>query len=178
MKIRIEKQHWLTNESEDICSHGEIRLEVGDTIITKAGANEEWGISESALALLRTLDADYKCNPEHKEGLILHGCGSILMTGCPISIHWSVQYDGEEVELSDFVKFTSSSNTEGKIVYPHLSLTLPKSIYKQEILQFALQAKAFFDQSKSKKFEDEFDQEMYAHFWNEYNLLLTRHARD
>lgn len=91
-------------------------MEVGSTVITQTGIGEEWGISESALALLRTLDSDYVCFPKCEEGLILHGCGALLMSGCPISIHWSVQHKGDEVFLSDFVKFTSTSLIEGKVL--------------------------------------------------------------
>ncbi|WP_366249168.1 hypothetical protein [Terribacillus aidingensis] len=83
--FKIETQYWLSNEEEDLCSHGEIHLEVDGTVITQAGRGEEWGISESALALLRTLNADYISHPECEEGLILHGCGAMLMSGCPIS---------------------------------------------------------------------------------------------
>lgn len=40
---------------------------------------EGWGISESALAFLRTLEQDYFADPEQWEGLILHGCGCMLL---------------------------------------------------------------------------------------------------
>ncbi|PAD34906.1 hypothetical protein CHH48_13270 [Terribacillus saccharophilus] len=172
----METQYWLSNEEEDLCSHGQIHLEVDGTIITQAGKGEEWGISESALALLRTLDVDYISNPECKEGLILHGCGIMLMSGCPISIHWSVQHKSDEVFLSDFVKFTSTSLAEGKIVYPDVSVSVKKIQYEQQILQFAKQAKAFYEISKTKKIEDDFDQEMYTEFWQEYNYLLQKHT--
>lgn len=66
--INIENQKWLFNEQEDLCSHGEIYLNVDGTIITQTGMDEEWGISESALALLRTLDKEYICDIENEEG--------------------------------------------------------------------------------------------------------------
>lgn len=174
----METQYWHSKEEEDLCSHGEIHLEVDGTIITQAGRGEEWGISESALALLRTLDADYISYPECEEGLILHGCGTMLMSGCPISIHWSVQHKGDEVFLSDFVKFTSTSLTEDNIVYPDVSVSVNKAVYKQKILQFARQAKALFENSKIKKIDDEYDQEMFKDFWKEYNQLLLKHTAE
>ncbi|PAE15869.1 hypothetical protein CHH91_11775 [Virgibacillus sp. 7505] len=176
--MRIETQYWLSNEEEDLCSHGELYLEVDGTVITQAGRGEEWGISESALALLRTLDADYISHPECEEGLILHGCGTMLMSGCPISIHWSVQHKGDEVFLSDFVKFTSTSLTEGKVVYQNVSVSVKKTLYKQKILQFAKQAKVLFESSQEKKIDEEFDLEMYEDFWKEYNHLLQKHSTD
>lgn len=110
-KLNIMKQYWLgsDNSEEDLCSHGEIYLNVNDTIITQSGIGEEWGISESALALLRTIDNDYVSDPVNEEGLILHGCGAILMMGCPISIHWTVKHCGDQVILSDFVKVTTTN---------------------------------------------------------------------
>ncbi len=71
-------------------------LNVAGTIIKQTGMDEEWGISESALALLRTLDKKYICDIENEEWLILHGCGTMLMLGCPISIHWTVKSYGRK----------------------------------------------------------------------------------
>ena len=48
-----------------------------------ADGTEEVGISESALGLLRTLDSD-RASHEEDDRLIMHGCGAILMMGCPI----------------------------------------------------------------------------------------------
>jgi hypothetical protein len=52
--LDIINQHWLYEKSFDLCSHGEIALKVDNTIITNLGLQEQWGISESALAMLRT----------------------------------------------------------------------------------------------------------------------------
>ncbi|WP_367456796.1 hypothetical protein [Terribacillus saccharophilus] len=174
--FNLKTQYWLSSEEEDLCSHGEIYLKVNGTVITEADIGEEWGISESALALLRTLDADYISNPDCEEGLILHGCGAMLMSGCPISIHWSVQHKEGAVFLSDFVKFTSTDLTEGKIEYPDLRISVKKAVYEQEILQFAKQAKALFESSTAKEIEDEYDQDMYTDFWKEYDHFLQKYS--
>lgn len=175
-KLNIIKQHWLCSDipEEDLCSHGEIYLQVNDTIITQSGVGEEWGISESALALLRTSDNDYVSDPVNKEGLILHGCGAILMTGCPISIHWTVKHCYDQVFLSDFVKVTTTNQESGSIYYPGLKVKLSKTEYKDQVVQFAIQAKNFYNTSKEKRIFDDFDREMYDDFWREYNALLER----
>lgn len=80
--------------------------------------------------------------------------------------------------LSDFVKFTSTSLTEGKVVYRNVSVSVKKTLYKQKILQFAKQAKALFESSQEKKIDEEFDLEMYEDFWKEYNHLLQKHSTD
>jgi len=172
--IKIENQRWLCNDNgeEDLCSHGEIYLNVNGTIITQSGMDEEWGISESALALLRTLDKDYFCDPDNEEGLILHGCGLILMMGCPISIHWTVKHIDDQVILTDFVKVATVNPETGSVHYPELEIKLSRNEYKNQVVSFALHAKKFFDNSKEKRTSDAFDKEMYEEFWNEYNQLL------
>lgn len=173
-EMKILKQHWMDEKfkDEDLCSHGEIYLSVNKVIITQSGLDEEWGINESALALLRTLDKDYICEPNSEEGLIFHGCGAILMMGCPISIHWSVKHCGDEVILSDFVKFTTTNPRIGNIKYKGLRVKLSKKEYTDEIIAFSLEAKKLFDNSREKIINDDFDKEMYTEFWNEYNYLL------
>ncbi|PFK65076.1 hypothetical protein COJ21_24875 [Priestia megaterium] len=172
--MKILKQHWIDEQfkDEDLCSHGEIYLSVNGLIITQPRFNEEWGISESALALLRTLDKDYICDPDSEEGLVFHGCGAILMMGCPISIHWSVKHCGDEVLLSDFVKFTTTNPQVGNMEYKEIKVKLSKEEYRDEIISFALQAKELFDNSSEKIISDDFDKDMYREFWNEYNYLL------
>jgi hypothetical protein len=41
----------------DLCSHGGIRLTIGGQVIALGEDDDEYGISESALALLRTLES-------------------------------------------------------------------------------------------------------------------------
>ncbi|WP_394374108.1 hypothetical protein [Niallia taxi] len=177
-QLKIMNQYWLDKSSSDydLCSHGEIYLQVNDTIITQSGEDEEWGVSESALALLRTLNKDYICNLnnlDNEEGLIFHGCGAILMMGCPISINWSVKHTNDQVLLSDFVKVTTTSSDEATH-YPNLQIELNKEYYKQQILQFALQAKQLFETSPAKAFFDDYDKQMYIEFWEEYDQLLQK----
>lgn len=177
--LNIENQEWLyEKEEDDLCSHGEIHLSVNGTIITRSGIEEEWGISESALALLRTIENDYVCHPADEEGLILHGCGAILMMGCPISIHWTVKHTGDQVLLSDFVKITTTDPETGSVYYPGLHAALGKKEYKKQIVQFALQVKKFFDASKDKRISDDYDRETYLEFWDEYNRLLENNWLD
>lgn len=174
--IKIDNQRWLYNDEEDLCSHGSIYLNVNKTIITQSDIDEEWGISESALALLKTIDKDYICDPyNNEEGLILHGCGAILMMGCPISIHWNVKHIDDLVILSDFVKITTTNPKSGSVHYAGLKVKLSRNEYKKQIVQFALQAKKFFDNSKEKRITYDFDKEMYEEFWNEYKQLLKNH---
>lgn len=46
--------------------------------------------------------------------------------------------------------------------------------YKQQILQFALQAKQLFEASPAIAFNDDYDKQMYIEFWEEYAQLLQK----
>lgn len=172
--IKIENQRFYENQEVELCSHGEIYLNANGTVLTKAGMDEEWGISESALALLRSLWDDYTSNIEFGDGLIVHGCGTTLMINCPISIHWNVKHQNDRVILTDFIKVTTTNPETGSVYYPDLRVDISREEYKNQIVTFALQAKSFFDDGTSKKFIDDYDKEMYQEFWTEYFELLKR----
>lgn len=177
-KINIINQYWLGEEVHDLCSHGELYIKVGDVVITNSGRDEEWGISTSALTLLRTLYEEpaftyQEIDPERDEPLITH-CGNALSPGCPISIYWGVQHMEGEITLSNFVKFTTTSYKEGVIDYKDLMVKISEKEYREEIVAFALEVKAFFEQSQKKRIEDDDERESYEAFWEEYNTLLEK----
>jgi hypothetical protein len=150
-------------------------LNVAGTIITQTGMDEEWGISESALALLRTLDKEYICDIENEERLILHECGTTLMLGCPISIHWTINHIGENVVLKDFVKLISTD--QKAIYYEGLHIEVNENEYRKQIVSFALQAEGLFNKSNEKIISDELDRSMYTDFWTEYDYLLNKYNK-
>ncbi|MCY8235477.1 hypothetical protein [Priestia endophytica] len=177
-EINIINQYWLGEEIHDLCSHGELYIKVGDVMITNSGRDEEWGISTSALTLLRTLYEEpsftyQEIDPERDEPLITH-CGNVSSPGCPISIYWGVQHMEGEIILSNFVKFTTTSYKEGVVDYKGLKVKISKEEYREEIVVFALEVKAFFEQSQKKIIEDEDERESYKAFWEEYNTLLEK----
>ena len=102
--IEIVTQGWLgpnglTDDPEaaayDRCSHGDVRLVIGGQTIA-SGEDGEYGISEAALGLLRTITSNRTRSPVTSPGswvgsaeeyqkferLIPHGCGLILMMNC------------------------------------------------------------------------------------------------
>jgi hypothetical protein len=174
-EIRIEKQDWLTSAyaDQDLCSHGYIFLKVQDTVITSLDMQEEWGISESALALLRTLKYNHPASHGDpvSECLIFHGCGTLLMSGCPILIDWRVTHSENNVILSDFVKYPTPNENDA-VRYTHLYVEMPIGAYRDQIYAFAMEAKRLFEESPEKQIDDDFDLQMYGEFWNEYNQLL------
>jgi len=202
-KIRIAEQGWISDSPEaartDLCSHGKIDLTIGGQRIIRADDPEDkdprpFGISESALALLRTLESDNsEANPV-AERLICHGCGLILMTGCPIGVNWSVKHKKDHVLINDVMHYLNTSE-EYAIRYPDLNTYLPFEYYRKEIVLFAKMAKDFFDRGPKKVFTPalemgdlddkgskkiflgmgrEFDERQYKDFWKEYNQILKR----
>ncbi len=170
--IKIEHQGWLDGSSPegDACTHGRIRLIIGGVAI--AAGEGPLGISESALALLRTMESDHCPTKPVAERLIFHGCGAMLMMGCPIGIDWVVTHLGKElVQISDVVWYPQT-NEENAIRYTDLSVVLPLADYRAKVLAFAIEAMKPF-QGTVKHFEDEYSQAEYDDFWREYKALAN-----
>src|SRR5215210_3116483 len=95
-EIEIIKQGWIEVEGaipdEDLCSHGEIRLVIGGQFISLP--ENDYGISVSALALLRTLGSNHSPQQPVAENLIMCGCGGPTMLSCPVGIDWTVEHLG------------------------------------------------------------------------------------
>lgn len=170
-EVKILNQKWLDFEDADrldLCSHGSVFLKVND-IEMLSDQDGDWGVSETALSLLRSANFDY---PEKGKDntVIFHGCGTILMMGCPIRITWNTKHKEGHVFLDDFKKFPTT-NEKNVVMYPKISVKLRESEYASIIYDFASQAKSLFEGTK-KVIEDGFDRTTYENFWNEFNELL------
>ena len=175
-EIEIVQQGWLPGDGQsDLCTHGQLRLRVGGQDITTGAADETYGISQSALALLRTVERGHSRVRPVAERLVFHGCGLILMMGCPIGIDWSVEHSGGGVRLSDIVRYDSVSEAEA-VLFPNLAVELPERAYRLQIAEFARRAKEPFV-SAQKAFSDDYDRQQYKEFWAEYDALLVRAAQ-
>jgi hypothetical protein len=180
-QIEIAQQGWLAEDDRglpydasriDLCSHGAIRLRIGRELISAGEEAYEYGVSESALALLRTLEADHSAADPVAERLIFHGCGLILMMGCPVGIDWSVSHCHGEVFLSDVLKYDSTS--EGDVLrYPDLAVQMSEGDYRRSIVAFAERAKELFV-GITKEIDDDWDRKQYAEFWQEFDARLDR----
>lgn len=172
--IKILSQHWLEfddAEAIDLCSHGKILLKVKGIEITNEEDDITWGISETALSLLRSVVYDY---PEKRgdDTMIFHGCGTILMAGCPIRISWNTVHEDKRVFLQEFKKFPTT-NENDVITYPGLQVTMGLDTYASICYKFAEQAKSFFH-GIDKDIKEKMDKQMYRNFWFEYNELLAK----
>jgi hypothetical protein len=172
--IEIVEQTWLGTEPPefDLCSHGRLWLEVDGQIILDG--REIYGISESALALLRTLDHDHTPEQALAEKLIFHGCGTVLMMGCPIGVNWTVNHQDGLVQLSNFKRWDSPDEQHPQ-EFQDLEVTLSFKEYQRQILALAEQVRKFF-KSESKQFFDIDDQLAYERFWSEFEMRYKLHT--
>lgn len=171
--IQIVRQGWITGlpddqAKDDLCSHGAILLEIGGTRITTG--EEDYGISESALALLRTLRSDHIPEARVAELLIFHGCGTILMMSCPIGVDWSVRHLTDAVRLSDVVRYDTTNEAQA-IRFPEIDAIVPVAHYVQEVVSFARVARSVFEHTEKDSSNETIPGE-YVAFWQEYETLL------
>jgi len=174
-RIEILEQSWFkdSSPSEDPCSHGRIKLRVGDK--TVASGEEEYGISVSALALLKTLDSNHNRKNQVADRLILHGCAQLLMAHCPIGIDWSVTHlEGGRIRIADVVRYDTTRESEA-VCFPRLSVEIPEEIYRAQVLSFARKAKQLFA-GVEKTFYGTLEKREYEDFWREYEEQLSRYS--
>ena len=180
--IEIVKQGWIASDdpdfdvaTHDLCTHGDIRLTIGGQVIAVGDGDGQYGISEAALGLLRTLESDRRdtSGQQPPDRLVPHGCGTILMMGCPIGIDWTVTHLEGRVRIADVVRYDSTGEGPPAVRFPGLVVEIPLTAYRDEIKSFAQQAKQPFE-GIEKSFYDDVDRQDYLDFWEEYQRLLDR----
>jgi hypothetical protein len=169
-EINILNQHWLGTEPDqyDLCSHGQLALIIGGQVILDG--REEYGLSETALALLRTLEQDHSPQNHVAEKLVFHGCGYVLMQGCAIGADWTVEHDGPHVILKDVVRWDTPDEHRATY-FEGLTVSISQAQYRQVVYLFAQKVKDFFE-GQEKEFFNKEEKLAYEQFWQEFNQLL------
>jgi hypothetical protein len=166
-RIDVVEQRWLTDCETDLCSHGRLSIEIGGVVV--ADGTEELGISESALGLLRTLDSD-RASHEEDDRLIMHGCGAILMMGCPIGIDWDVEHGLQGVRVFNVVSCDGAPDYERRL---SIDVVVPRRDYVRVVCALADSVAAFFG-TREKQIPDDWDREQYEAFWHEFDERTSR----
>ncbi len=173
-EIKIISQGWLGQDSEqDLCSHGEIYLQIGNKQISsdrQLGDDWSYGISEAALGLLRTLKYRHAGVNRIASRLIPHGCGSILMMGCDIGIEFDVRHREGVVYIDHVVRRDTNNPTEA-VEFSDISVEIPWAVYAEMVVEFASQAKAYF-MGIEKDISNEIIPGEYEAFWSEFDSIL------
>lgn len=171
-ELEITDQHWFAEPDQQVrdgCSHGRIRAVIGGVRVTSDEA--EYGISQSALALLRTLERDHTPqDPVSDDFLLCHGCGYPTHFGCAnFGTDWVVRHDGDTVFLSQPSHYSALT---GEAEFD-VQARVPIEHYRREIVAFAQTAHQFYFSAEPRQLED-WEQDLHDAFWTEFNERLAR----
>ncbi len=174
-EIKILNQHPFDESiaDSDYSSHGQLYIRVGNTVISDNSDNV-WGISSSALALLKSIKYGHPCkSPEFNSefNLIVHGCTEIPWMQCPIGIDWRVEHKNGRVILSDFIKYPSTSKEDG-IKFPGARVELNLIDYVNIVYDFILKLKDYLSSLPLRPNLDENENWEYAWYYKEFNELM------
>ncbi len=172
IELQITSQHWLGEpheQSHDGCSHGGIRAVIGETVVTSDDA--EYGMSQSALSLLRTLEQDHSAAEPVSGGYLLcHGCGYPTHFGCSnFGTDWAVRHEGDKVLITQPRRIDAlAGETEFDV-----QARVPIEHYRHQIVAFAETARDFY-LSEGPRQVEAWEQEFHVHFWAEFDERLER----
>ncbi len=177
-ELQMRRQHWLGEPHEqfhDGCSHGGIRAGIAGTEVTSE--SDEYGISQSALSLLRTLEQDHTpANPVSGGYLLSHGCGYPIAFGCSnFGTDWVVHHEGDTVVLRQPTHYASIRAGRDD---PHetefdVRARLPIEQYRRQIVAFAQEARDFLMTSEPRRLEA-WEHGFHDQFWAEFEERLER----
>jgi hypothetical protein len=173
-EIELLEQHWLDDDSchRDKCSHGRLRISIAGCAVGDA-SEDNYGISTSALALLRTLESDHSRLHPIADRLVFHGCGAILLMCCPVGIDWSVRHESGAVHLCNAVTYPTVREVDA-VAHPEAVACVPLAEYRSAVLGLASAVDDFFRSEPPRDLEDPFDQQDYAQFWEEFRDIFDR----
>jgi hypothetical protein len=161
-EIAITAQHWL--RPDDACSHGAIRATIGGTVVSDA-TSDEYGIVQSALQLLRTLERDHLPGGDY---LLTHGCGYPVSLGCSnLDTDWGVRHDGDEVVLEQAMHYAQGEQRLDA------AARLPAMEYRRAVAAFARTARDFYF-AEGPRTAEAWEQDLHDEFWAEFDQRLQR----
>ncbi len=182
-RITILRQGWMGEPEEwfrDTCSGGALRVTINGVVVAD---HDDYGIVQSALGLLRTVDRDHHPADRAVHGYLLcHHCGFPYFACSNFGTTWTVRHDGPSVVIggvSHHGVLDVPKNRDSVAVdldFPAASTRLPIEQYRAEIVAFATAARDFYFADGPKVLDDPDEREMHDQFWAEYDGLLARHG--
>jgi hypothetical protein len=154
-------------------------LSAGTMRVTMAGVevwNDETNLTSSALCLLRTTRGDFVGPIEGVSDTnpLIHHCGVLPETGCPIGASWRVRHIGANVHIDRIVRASEIDRDEDVAGIP-LPFVMPREDYARPIRAFALAVRAELEREpdRYRAEPDPFYAHMFEQFWTEYDMLLS-----
>lgn len=170
--LHITDQHFLgegEEQARDGCSHGGISAVIAGTHVTSDSV--DYGISQSALSLLRTLEQDHTPSERVNDSYLLcHGCAYPTHFGCPnFGTDWVVRHEDSTVVLRqpvhvDIVAGDTEFDVQARVPIEH---------YRREVVALAESARSFYFSAEPRALED-WEQDLHAQFWAEFDERLER----
>jgi hypothetical protein len=157
--------------SQDQCSHGSIFCEIAGVVVTTD--EPDYGIIQSALSLLRSLERDHPPDDGTDDlpiagFLLCHGCGYPLGLGCTnFGTDWKVRHEGNDVVLSE--PFLMSASQTGN----DIEARVPLAEYRRQIVSFAHEARRFYF-ANGPRHLDEGWLAINSRFWADFDERLKR----
>jgi hypothetical protein len=153
---------------EDLCVHGDVTILVGDDTL-----HDSCCASASAMRMLRTLSEDHTVEDSMHGQQMLPCCGhsmfpdssleNVYISGCCGGIDYAVRHEENSVVI-----VTEGENQN----------TVRFEDYRREVLQFARQVEAFYNQCSPKKLpDDDFHRNGYIAFWNEWKRRMLEEEK-
>ena len=170
-EIQILRQHWIKddgeNDLEDICSHGELYIRIGSTVLSNT-ENGAWALNVCGLFLMRSLDQNCKIN--EFENYMAPCCGHfwipddhrnyVIIQGCNSGVDWKTEHE------DGLVKITSEKGDVGELSFDD---------YKKIVSDFVQKVEKFYGDPMLKNVpKDKFDQDGFNQFWTEWNSLKLK----
>lgn len=173
-KIELTNQHYLHAPPSEAAFRtlGKLRVVIGGKIV--ADPSTDLGVEETALSLLRSLSNDHVPGDKVVQQMIFHGCGLILMMGCPIGADFSVRHHGGRVRISHVVRRDETAEASA-MPLPEAEVELSIDAYRKAVCEFARKVRAFGG-PQSLEFQEEWDRKAYQGFWREFDNLLSEHG--
>jgi hypothetical protein len=165
-RIDLLKQYWIDedpNNETDLCSHGDVYLQIGDYVLSNEHSNG-WTVASAALRLMKSAIEEYDGENDLQ---ILPCCGYLRMfPSCPNYVTWSTKLEDHVVQISNLE--ASENKVNGHKIYNETFIIDLKQ-YQKQIVNFAKKVREFYIDSKPRIIDDEFDREQYELFWKEFN---------
>lgn len=174
--LDIAHQRWFG--PRDCCSHGSVRATIGGVVVTSDDPDDEYGMNQSALQLLRAIENDHVqlTRVTLDQGYLLgHGCGYPIGFGCGnFGTDWTVRHDGGDVVFSE--PRTIDAMSMPQIRSFDVAVRLPIAAFRREVVEFASEARRFYFADGPRPVED-WEVDLHERFWSEFDERYARARR-
>jgi hypothetical protein len=155
----------------DTCLAGALRVTINGVVIAD---DDDYGIADSALALMRTVDRDHNLVDRviRSRYLLCHDCAFPDLACSNFGTTWTVTHRNGAVHLADVESYTTHP-IRRHLTFPDAETDIAEEDYRTEVVRFARQAKdAYF--ANGPRIVDPDWRDLYGAFWREYDELLER----